>query len=301
MKRRPLVTVGVISCNKLHYLKACVQSFRETNTYDNIEWIIVDNHSTEAGTREYIESLDFVDYKVFQEARNPTNEEAIAKNLMLEKASGDYLLMLLDDHQIVTRYDYLQEMMEIVDREGQGVTQVVQALQRRSRVAEESAIAVERGTSSGRQYYFMTGRPIVVGGCFAHMDLWRRFGRFMVDSTKFAGIEEEAIQRTRRWKHGRIKRCLQQVPISVPIVTDPRGYDVKIRGYQRIGMYEPPNAETGLYYRILERDEVQALKDRGGMAAIEDVLEAQPGIVLPINESGNWIKGGVAPEPVVDI
>jgi len=301
---RPLLTVGVISCNKLHYLKACIRSFQETNSYPNVEWIIVDNASSEPGTREYIESLDFVTHKIFQEERNPTNEEAIAKNLMLERASGQYLFMLLDDHQIVTRYNYLQEMIDIVDHEGRGVTQVVQALQRRSRVMEEMAIALPRRTRSGAEYYYMDGMPIVVGGCFAHMDFWRRFGRFVEDSEKFGGVEEEAIHRTRtawRWRLRKPKRCLQRVPISLAIVTDPRGYDVKIRGYQRIGIYEPPNPDTGLYYQILDLEEIETLKNLSRMAAIEDVLRAQPGVNLPMDDSGNWIKAGRPPEPVVDI
>ena len=84
-------------------------------------------------------------------------------------------------------------------------------------------------------------------------------------------------------------------------MTDPRGYDVKIRGYKRIGLYEPPNLETGLYYQILEPNEIQKLNKLSRMAAIEDVLQAQPGIQLPMDNAGDYIKAGRAPEPIVDI
>ncbi len=57
----PRVTLGLLSWNRLHYLRATVESARRCIQYPNLEWIVVDNESTEPGLREYLEGCDWID------------------------------------------------------------------------------------------------------------------------------------------------------------------------------------------------------------------------------------------------
>ncbi len=58
MSKMPKVSFGFINCNRLHYLRSCLESFLVcTEDYPNKEIIVVDNASTEDGTDEYLEEL----------------------------------------------------------------------------------------------------------------------------------------------------------------------------------------------------------------------------------------------------
>jgi hypothetical protein len=48
----PRVTLGLLSWNRLHYLRATLESARRCIQYPNLEWIVVDNESNEPGLRE---------------------------------------------------------------------------------------------------------------------------------------------------------------------------------------------------------------------------------------------------------
>ena len=47
----PLVTIGVVSYNRLHYLRALMESARECAQYPRVQWILVDGNSVEPGLR----------------------------------------------------------------------------------------------------------------------------------------------------------------------------------------------------------------------------------------------------------
>ena len=73
----PKVSIGFINCNRLHYLKSCVESFMYcTQDYQNKELIIVDNNSVEEGTEEYLKQKDTCDI-VQKELGNKINEKKV--------------------------------------------------------------------------------------------------------------------------------------------------------------------------------------------------------------------------------
>ena len=45
----PDLTIGIVSCNRLHYLRALLESMRECLPLDRLECIVVDNASVGAG------------------------------------------------------------------------------------------------------------------------------------------------------------------------------------------------------------------------------------------------------------
>jgi len=58
MNNKPLVTLSVSNCNRLHYFKSCFESLYETTKdYPNREFIVVDCASVEEGTDKYLTEL----------------------------------------------------------------------------------------------------------------------------------------------------------------------------------------------------------------------------------------------------
>ena len=107
----PLVTFGFVNCNRLHYLKSCLESLLETTEdYENKQIIVVDNASVEPGTDEYLDDLRNRGFSVFkQEERDPSNEYAKALNIIAENAEGDYVAPIPADMQFVAKGKWLRE------------------------------------------------------------------------------------------------------------------------------------------------------------------------------------------------
>jgi len=87
------VTFGIVNCNRLFYLKSCLESLIDTTqNYENKEIIVIDNASVEAGTNEYLEEIQEKGITVIRKLeRNPANEFAIGLNTIISKATGDYI------------------------------------------------------------------------------------------------------------------------------------------------------------------------------------------------------------------
>ena len=95
---QPLVTIGVLSWNRFHYLRATIESARRCIQYPNIEWIVSDNESEEPGLREYLESLNWIDHKIFKRQTH-----ADAMNQIVAMAKGEYLILWPEDIQFTVR------------------------------------------------------------------------------------------------------------------------------------------------------------------------------------------------------
>ena len=99
----PKLTIGIVSCNRFYYLKCLIESAKKCVTYQNIEWIIVDNGSVEKGLIDYINKQNFFNHKILIKYRNPDEEHINALNLIHEKATGDFILILSDDIQFIRK------------------------------------------------------------------------------------------------------------------------------------------------------------------------------------------------------
>jgi hypothetical protein len=106
----PLVTIGILSWNRLHYLRATLESARLCLQYPNIEWIVSDNEFEEPGIREYIESCDWVQHKLFKKQTH-----ASAMNQIVDMAKGEHLIIWPEDVQFTGKGDWLIDLVEILD------------------------------------------------------------------------------------------------------------------------------------------------------------------------------------------
>jgi glycosyltransferase involved in cell wall biosynthesis len=309
----PLVTIGVVSYNRLHYLRALMASARECVRYPSLQWIVVDGNSVEPGLREYVEGLDFVDRKVF---RDCTHAEAM--NEIVELAEGEYLMMLPEDVQFVRRGPWLTDLVELV-RDHPDVGHVQFDAQRRitlrrhfvdrRRTVRGRRLPVRRAprrltTASGAVFlgYGELREPVGAAGIvtFVRTELRRALGPWranpelttMQDSG--LGAEADMIERYRR-SGLRLEAFLLRYPAVADVVTDPRGTKARVRfGNRRYGLYAPP-PQGDLYYRMWDEGELGRFAHLEPAPGFEDYVEPL-GFELPLDEHGSLRKANVISE-----
>lgn len=109
----PLVSVCVLSFNRIEYLKQTLDSFRAMCTYPRLEWVIVDNRSTDDVTA-YIESLEWIDKRIM----NSKNlGMGYAMNRARSAAAGDYFFNLENDWLFFYRSDWLERGVFMFERD----------------------------------------------------------------------------------------------------------------------------------------------------------------------------------------
>ena len=112
----PKVTFGFINCNRLFYLKACIESLLLcTQDYKNKELIIIDNASIEAGTEQYLDDLSARGFTVIRnKVRDPNNEFARG----LSSFSSEEIVKIIGCHsnEIVKILGYISKS-EVVHKD----------------------------------------------------------------------------------------------------------------------------------------------------------------------------------------
>jgi glycosyltransferase involved in cell wall biosynthesis len=306
----PLVTIGVVSYNRLYYLRALMESARECVSYPRVQWIVVDGNSVEPGLREYVEELDFVQHKVFADC---THAEAM--NRIVELAEGECLMILPEDVQFVVRGRWLADMVELV-RDHRSVGHVQFDAQRRKTLRRRftDSRARVRGrrlpwprrvrrltTFSGGVFFGYGNEREPVGGAgivtFCRTEIRRRLGPWRSRPEEAAledsslGAEADMIRRYRE-SGLKLEAFLMRYPAVADIVTDPRGTKARIRlGNRRYGLYRPPS-EGDLYYRIWDESELARFAGIEPAPGFEDFVEPL-GFELPLDEHGDLLKVSV--------
>lgn len=303
----PLVTIGVVSYNRLHYLRALLESARACVHYPAVQWIVVDGNSKEAGLREYLEGCDFVHHKVFADC---THAEAM--NRILELAEGECLMILPEDVQFVVRGRWLEDMVELV-RAHTEVGHVQFDVQRRKTLQRHFTDSRVRlrgrplplrrrvrtlSTSSGRDFLGYGPEREPIGGAgivtFCRTELRRRLGPWRM--TPAAAVLEDSslgaeADMIRRYRESglNLEAFLMRFPAVADIVTDPRGTKARIRrGNRRYGLYRPPPSGD-VYYRIWEESELTRFDHLEPAPGFEDFVEPL-GFELPLDEHGDLLK-----------
>jgi glycosyltransferase involved in cell wall biosynthesis len=307
----PLVTIGVLSYNRLHYLRALMASARECVSYPRVQWIVVDGGSVEPGLREYVEGLEFLDHVSFEPC---TQAEAL--NRIVELAEGDFLMLLPEDVQFIRRGPWLEDMVEIASRLEVGHVQfdAQRRVTLRRHFSERPLLVAGKRVpliharprvlraSSGVRFlgYGDFRDPIGAAGhvTFTRTEIRRRLGPWRTNEARAhprdsgLGAEQDMIDRFVRTGI-ELEAFLMTLPVVADVVTDPRGTKARIRqGNRRYGRYAPPPQGSSLYYRIRDAEELQELARRRPAPAFEDVVEPC-GFELPLDEQGNLLKADV--------
>ncbi|MBE0582433.1 MAG: glycosyltransferase family 2 protein [Desulfofustis sp.] len=311
----PKVTLGFISCERLHYLRATLESARLCIKYPDLEWIIVDDDSEEPGLREYIQKCDWLEKKIFKR-----QSHAEAMNQLVDQAAGEYILIWPDDVQFITSGDWLEELINILELNPDigGVGLDAQRLCTLNRIVEPtwrekvSRLYAEvrrfgwqkrrrqrKITSSGGFSLWTYGSlgDGVVGSWIPSLtrtSIWRELGSWrvakpdarLIDSS--LGAEDDMIERVRE-RGIRLQLALPQVPLAADIINDEIGCKAKVRKGIRYGNYTPPPGGGDLYYEISSYEERSAASRQDRPLSFSECV-VPIGFEIPTDALGDRLK-----------
>lgn len=110
--------ISIVIANKDHVedLKRCIDSIIEKSTYDNYEIIVVENNSTTTEIFDYYKEVpDCVKVVTYEGAFN----YSAVNNLGVKHATGEYILLLNNDTQVIT-VNWMEELLMYAQRSDVG-------------------------------------------------------------------------------------------------------------------------------------------------------------------------------------
>ncbi len=114
--------VSIVIANKDHAgdLKRCITSIMEKSTYENYEIIIVENNSETKEIFDYYEKLkEYPNVKVVTCCEEGGFNYSRVNNFGVRESSGDYILLLNNDTQVIT-VNWIEELLMYAQREDVG-------------------------------------------------------------------------------------------------------------------------------------------------------------------------------------
>jgi len=149
-KKQPLVSIIIPFKDKPELLKTCVESILNKTTYKNYELILVSNNSVESATTELLDALDADDrVKVFH-WDHPFNYSKV-NNFGVSKASGDYVVLLNNDTEIITA-SWLEELVGVASQEGVGTVGPMLHYPDESNGIQHAGVVLGMGTMAGHVF-----------------------------------------------------------------------------------------------------------------------------------------------------
>lgn len=314
----PVLTVGILSWNRLHYLRATLESAHRCIQYPNIQWIVLDNFSREPRLAEYLKGIDWVDDLIFM-----ASTHVGAMNEIVSRAKGDVVVLWPDDMQFVVEGDWMRDCVELLmmnhwigsvglNFQRQATIQQIWGKERlgRKRIkgvwGEIKRYGMQFRTQ--KKLYSSRGYPMhtyglkedgIIGAGIASLtrtDLWKKLGPWKFDSSNrnivdsSSGGEAEMLLRWQRSGEP-LQRALPVLPVSADILTDDLGTKAKVRGNKRYGDYKPP-VQGDFYYHIRRQEDAADLLKNDLPVSFEDFVEPI-GFNLPLDEHGDLLKGGL--------
>lgn len=112
--------ISIVIPNKDHEsdLRRCIDSILQKSSYENYEIIIVENNSTEAGIFAYYEGIEKHPAIQVVTYKGEFNYSAI-NNFGVRAATGEYLILLNNDTEIITR-NWMEELLMYAQRKDIG-------------------------------------------------------------------------------------------------------------------------------------------------------------------------------------
>lgn len=115
---QPKVTLIIPTRNGYHLIRQCIESILEKTTYENYDILIVDNGSDDPEALAYFSSFKSSSKVRVIREESPFNYSFL-NNIAVSQASGDYIGLLNNDIEVITR-DWLEEMLGFAVQPGRG-------------------------------------------------------------------------------------------------------------------------------------------------------------------------------------
>lgn len=301
------VTFGITNCNRLYYLKSCLESLIDcTSDYPNKEIIVVDNASVEPGTKEYLLEKEKQGIKVYrQEKRDPKNEFAKSLNLIYENSTGDYVGLLQGDMQFVVKGKWLESYVDYCEKYKENVGCLIFDAQRSVRINQNAGkYAVFDKSDMTNEYPFFVdlSRPPVQGAgdaLYPKSILERVYPWHTKNESHEGGLDSETAMLKKvsemrsQGELGNVFTGMPKIPVAVAICTDQRGTMGRVRGNKRYGDYWEAKRDN-CYYEIFKYENlINDQNKNGGLPLSIEMLAKGIDWNPPIDENGNWKKNPI--------
>ena len=301
----PKVTFGFVNCNRLYYLRSCIESLLlSTEDFESKELIIIDNASVEEGTEDYLASLENRGFTVVRrEARDPANEFAQGLNTICELARGEFVVPLQGDMQFVLTHGWLHEYVKYAEEHADLVGCITLDAQR-AVTNSSHKFAMDTSYESNYQFVVNFDRDPIAGAAdvFYPKAVLDVIFPWHVQNEKHEGgndSETAMLQKVRELiKTGELQwhSIMPIIPPAIAINTDPRGTNARVRGNCRYGQYWPPKEDNYRYYEFVDFDHAtETVAGRQFPVSIEEIVEPV-GFHKFVDEHGHWLKNPIRPE-----
>ncbi len=120
LKDRPLISVIIPTKDHSADLKVCLESIFTKSKYPNLEFILVENNSTEPETFAYYRELEKTHSNVHVVEWKDTFNYSKINNFGVSFAKGEYLLFLNNDVELING-DCIEEMLSYCQRDEVGI------------------------------------------------------------------------------------------------------------------------------------------------------------------------------------
>lgn len=293
---QPLVTFGIINCNRLHYLRSCLESLLiTTNKYTNKEIIVIDNASVEEGTQEYLDAISthkYISHVIRVKTRDPSNEFAKGLNTVCSLAKGEIIVPLQGDMQFIADGWLPHYVYYLMNDDRAGCI----TLDAQRRITHASAIQQEAYTSTNTpSFLYDLNRPALAGAgdVMYRTSVLKQFLPWNENNLHHEGgqdSETEFLNRLKSTRH-KFKCVIPLIPAAAAIYTDKRGTNARVRGNRRYGDYWAPK-HACWYYEM--RTYAELTQSKQLPMCIEDLV-TPVGFPKPIDASGGWLKNPIDP------
>ena len=302
------VTFGIVNCNRLFYLKSCLESLlKSTSDYENKEIIVVDNASVEQGTREYLDEKESQGIVVIRnKERDPSNEFARGLNLIVERSTGEFICPLQGDMQFIADTGWLGKYVELLSDESNKVGCVLLDAQRRTRIA-----ASKFSRTNSRLFLYEHPRNPICGAAdvFYRREILDLIYPWSVGNSAHEGGGDSETKMLEKCKtiisesfQGDLFCVVPSVSPAVAIYTDGRGTNARIRGNKRYGAYWEALSDDMYYMKINYHDVCEKYLESGLSIplSIEDLAGPNGDWTMPVDSFGNWKKDPIRPETALE-
>ena len=258
-------TIGITSFNRFKYFKVLLESLSSLSRKD-FQFIVVDNCSIEPGLQDYIlqkqeEGEIHLAFLRDPKDRNWTNDEYIAKNIIIENSSSEMILFLEDDLQFIGNEKSLVQVIE----DFESLPGLCMELNGIRKISTQNDVACHRffQVPSGYKYWASDDNHYQTMGLFKKQ-VFRIFGKYPVEwpqTQEYWGRSEDVYDATVKQKFANAQiNISSHVPMFLPVWNDIRGGYAFIRGDRRYGQYAEPPHKSGLYYQQIENEEYNQLQ-----------------------------------------
>lgn len=110
----PMISILIPNKDHASDLRRCIESITDKSSYDNYEIIVIENNSTTDEIKEYYETLDKHPKVRVIRYEGDFNYSKI-NNLGAKEAKGDYILLLNNDTEVITR-NWMEELLMYAQR-----------------------------------------------------------------------------------------------------------------------------------------------------------------------------------------